>query len=177
MNYFKLYFILLFLFLFFTGCLSPKQVILNPQIDIPQSNPGSQETVYLKVLDERPEKNFGRYIYAVSGQVKNDQDVAEILRGTISEGLIKKGFRVEATTNQSPNKLRVEIRNIEFTPENARSGLKVTCKNPLLNYKNFYRATSDRRGNWEQTINTTISEVLKKMFDDKTLFNCLEKKQ
>lgn len=186
----KILFQWFFLFLL-SGCAwTPQVANLNPAAPKEGAMFASGQTLGLKVLDERPTKLLGYRGHArgAGAEITTGQNVAEIMYEKILEGLENSGFKVETYKEGMSIFLKLEIRQIEYHSSqglvtynlNSSSAIKGYCKNGKKSYEQMYRGESEEEwlvppfaGTNERIINESLSEVLKKIFIDKNLLECL----
>lgn len=89
--------------------------MLAPELAPARSQPGSGRTVALAVIDERPELALGRRTTAFGGaaEISTEQDVAEVIRMTLAEGLRRRGFTIVPSAREADIVLRMELRLLE----------------------------------------------------------------
>ena len=187
-----IFFPILSIILFINGCaFTDQKAFLNPTLTLESSNIGNGQHVGLKVVDERPNKNLGYrgggYI-GKGGAITSDQDIAKLLEEKISDGLKMKGFEPTSYSNNNTRSIKVELRSLEYFTTtgfwtggvHTKSALKVTAKNLSKEFEDFYRIEKEERvmvgpgaQSNEKMINSALSEILQKLFDDQNLFKFL----
>lgn len=173
------------------GCAFQQQrVILQPELRMLPSEIGQGKSVAVKVVDERPEKDFGHRgsVYGKMAKISSNQDVAAVIRVKVEEGLKRSGFQPEPWKEESPRSLRVEIRFIEYSTSagywtggvHTKSTLKAISSNGGKLYENIYRVENEERvmvvpfaDENEKSINDIVSLALQKMFNDTELLTFL----
>lgn len=169
---------------------NPQKVNLQPVLTASGSDVGKGRLISLKVVDERPKYVLGHRggAYGAAAEITTDQDVSEIIRSKVSEGLRAHGFEVAAAGANAPLSMKVEIRLIEYSTStgmwtggvHTKAALKVVCKNASRDYENLYRQENEDRimvvptaEKNEESINKVISETLDKNFQDQELMKFL----
>lgn len=165
-----------------------QKVQIAPQMELAQVDIGHGKKVAMKVVDDREDSVIGkRGTGMVQGaKITTDQDIPQLFTDAITDGLRKKGFiPAPFAESESPN-LRVDIRSIEYdvsmglwTGSNmGKASIKVLAKNGNDTYEKVYRGQSEIRTAFvasqetnAKIINGAITEVLRKMFDDRELMD------
>ncbi len=94
-----------------TACVSssPPLINLQPQINVSSSNIGSGKPVVVQVIDGRPENSFS------SAHIEPSQNVAQIFKNQLSQGLQNAGFTlVPIQTDKPINHLTLKILSIDY---------------------------------------------------------------
>src|SRR5688572_28221443 len=100
------FFVLISLFLLLTACVSasPPVINLQPQIDTQSSYIGNGKPVVLQVIDARPANSYS------SANIEPSQDVAQIFKNQLSQGLQNAGFTLVPIQSDKPlNHMTVNI--------------------------------------------------------------------
>ena len=187
-----LFFLILSIILFANACaFTDQKAFLNPMLAIESENIGKGQQVGIKVVDERTDQNLGYRGAAFVGKggvIKSDQNVAKLLAEKIRNGLKMKGFEPTSYADGLTKTIKVELRSLEYFTStgfwtggvHAKSALKVVAKNSNKEYEELYRVEKEERivfvpgaESNEKLINSTLSEVLQKLFDDSNLFKFL----
>lgn len=176
----------------FASCAySTQDVRIAPVLSVVPSTIGEQKTVELKVVDDRDDKNIGRRVemHNVGAMITNSQDLEQVFRDKLKEGLEAKGFKVVETGNPE-RALKVEIRTIKYTTSAGivRAGflvnasMKALAKNGTETYEKMYRSDENEKGFFlpfadenEAQINAAVSGVFAQFFGDEELFTLLAK--
>lgn len=163
---------------------------LDPDVRVANSTVGAGRRVVVAVVDERPRSLIGRRGAggSVGGAITTDQDLAELVRGKVAEGLQRSGFAPVSADGAEAPKMKVEIRFLEYELAmgfwtgsiNTRAALKAICRNGADGYERLYRAEG-KRGAFvvpsasknELLLNQTLSDALNKMLEDRELLGCL----
>jgi len=190
---------LLFTAVLMTSCaLTPQSVVLEPTLDVAPSDLGKGHTVAVYVVDERVSTEIGRRgTGAMRGAaITATNDMVSVFRDAIVQNMEKLGFDVlaiqnfEETTNE-PMVLRVDIRAVSYETSmgfwtggvHVRGALKTTATDTqsLHTYEQLYRVDDEERvvvvpgaDSNAQMINTAISALLQKLFDDVELIKFLK---
>ena len=91
----------------------PQKVTLSPNLNIEQSSIGKNSSFNINVFDNRSNnKIIGRRGAGLDiAAIKNDQDLANLLKKEIVDGLKKKGF---FPSKNSGNNLEVSLINLQY---------------------------------------------------------------
>ena len=118
----------------FVACAyTPQNTVIDPEIDLVESKEGFGSTVYVKVVDERPDKGLGHRggAYGKGAPITTDQDMESLILEKLLYGLAKKGFNpIGCGINNEPN-LKVEVRLFKYS---TSVGFQSICK---LAWKNL----------------------------------------
>ncbi|MBI5410069.1 MAG: hypothetical protein HZA14_11940 [Nitrospirae bacterium] len=189
----KKYFVLLLMPIFFAGgCAYMTQTAeLNPTLEVKESTIGQGKKVAVEVVDEREDVTLGRRAsaYGQAAPITSNQDMVQIFKPRILEGLQKMGFKPISSAENESRSLRVEIRLIQYvsTPSlvtfnsSAKATLGVIAHNAKEIYEKKYRVsskeiqtivvpTADKN---TALINEAASNVLLELFRDQNLFDFL----
>jgi uncharacterized lipoprotein YajG len=175
---------------FVSGCAWVHQnatLQLNPQIT--PSGIGAGRTVAVRVNDRRVSDILGyRGLDSQDASITTKQNIPSLFEAKIIEGLVAKGFKAVAFTDQSAGVLNVEVKEIIYTTDleflkgsmQARASLRVsTTKNGLFfdqNYSGMRKETileAPPASRNEELINAAISEAVQRMFEDGRLMSFL----
>jgi len=183
-------FILISLFLNFSGCSQQHFVRIDPALPVSLSNLGQNTVLGLKVIDSRPSNliskwkgkfNFRRF------RISPEQDLANVLYAKIEAGLRKTGFTPKQFPSPNMQVLKVEIVKLKsiYDDIDPNRGVKVGavlrahCNNKGQAYQREYRERLTRHPISptsfpnETLVNASLSGALKKMFSDDQLLKCL----
>jgi uncharacterized lipoprotein YajG len=169
---------------------NPQKVTLQPVLTVSGSDVGKARVISLKIVDERPKQVLGHRgtAYGSAAEITTDQDVSEIVRDKVSEGLRANGFDVVSAGANSPLSMKVEIRLIEYSTStgmwtggiHTKAALKVVCKNGSRDYENLYRQENEDRimvvptaEKNEEFLNKVVAQTLDKIFQDQELMKFL----
>ena len=170
-----------------SGCaFQQQQVMLQPELRALPSEMGQGKNVAIKIMDERPEKDFGHRgnVYGKAAKITSNQDVATVIREKVADGLKRNGFQPEQWKEEATRTLKVEIRLIEYSTSvgfwsggiHTKSTLKAIANSNGKQYENFYRGENEDRvfvvpfaDENERYINDVVSLSLQKMFNDTEL--------
>lgn len=165
-----------------------QEVEFKPQVTTQASNVGASRTVSLSVVDERPDITLGYRqgtLGRTAGIIRTQQDLPEIVRQAVADGLSRMQFRVVPVGQTADASLKVELRQLEYLGSStmltegalARSALKaIAVRRPgaagsAYLYERLYRAESefqsllpptadDNRQLLNQILSTTIQQML-----------------
>ena len=171
---------------FLGGCAwVPQNVNLKPEPKVTASGIGNGTRVALKVLDIRPSKIIGyRGMDSKLAKITSTQDLVEIVREKISEGLAKKGFQIVPHNEQAQRILKVEIRAVEYSTDSefwkgtakAKAALQAFSKNDYQTFDQVYVAQKEeaaseapRAKTNERLINGAIAEAMQRLLEDQKL--------
>src|SRR5690349_5242498 len=174
-----------------TGCeFVDQKARFDPALRVTSSNLGAGRRVVVGVVDERPRSLIGRRGAggSIGGSITTDQDLAELVRGKVAEGLQQYGFAPISADGTEAPRMNVELRFLEYElavgfwtgSVNTRAALKAICRNGTDTYEHLYRAEG-KRGAFvvpsadknEMLLNQTLSEALNGMLADQQLVGCL----
>lgn len=182
---------LLLMNLFSACAVIEQKAVLNPDLIVVESNIGHGKEIGVKVVDRRFRNTLGHRgaaLLSKGAAITTNQDIGEVFAQKIEEGLTRKGFEPAALNENSSRSLQVEIRALEYYTStgfwtggvHTKTALKAIARNGMKEYEQFYRVENEERvilvpsaEENEQLINTVISEVLRKLFSDKTLLQFL----
>ncbi len=189
----KLAFILALVFL--ASCSQTYKISVRPELYVNPSDIGGQQSVGLEVVDRRKNKNVGegrgRLAKFKRYTIIADSNLAETIETSVSGGLEEIGFRVKPYSKKQGRKLRVDILKVKdvYTEkissitkihEKLSVALRANCFNGKKRYLNIYSSVKKETHNVvsanfpnEKLVNSTLSLVMRKMFEDKKLIACL----
>lgn len=179
-----------FLSLLLSGCVFHQQTAkLAPSVSVTESNTGNGKTVFVSVADERPDQSIGkRGVGGAGADIMPAENVEDVVRGAVVEGLMKKGFKVANTQTSSDSKLVVEVRFLQYALLtgvwtlgcDVKVALKATATNKSQSYDHFYRTTREERvpiaptsATNEKWINEAISKTIQDLVNDAELLSVL----
>lgn len=168
------------------GCaLTSQQATLKPELQLSPTDLGRGTTVTLKVVDERPDKTLGHRGAGMKGaKITTEQDVAEVFREKVVEGLKTYNFDPVPYSESIPKLLTIEIRLIEYSTSqgfatitvHTKTALKAIARDGGKTYDNFFRADYEESFGAipfaeenEALINKVLSDVVQKLFHDQEL--------
>lgn len=182
-----------FLLILLTGCaFVPESIPLQPQVNIPETNLGQGKTVFVAVIDARPDDTLGGRItgYGPAASIKLSNNITEIVREQIIKGLSQNGFKPVVNQLGIERKLTVRINSFDYK---QRIGLLTgtliigctlegTVDNKGEHYINVYRAVTQNdivltpTSDYDtQHINEVFANSLYKLLSDKQLLKFLTK--
>jgi uncharacterized lipoprotein YajG len=173
-----------------TGCpFSSYRATLDPTLHVAPSAIGAGQPVRVMVVDERPRKMIGRRGTGISGgTITIDQDLSEVIRQELEEGLMQYNFAMATGDERDPRTMKVEIRAFEYElvmgfftgSAQTTAALKVIGRNSNETYEKLYRA-EHKRGTFfvptgaktNRMLDETLTELLGKVLRDQELFRFL----
>jgi len=174
-----------------SGCAwTDHRATLNPMLDVAPSAVGDGHGVQVAVVDERPRDMVGRRGAggAIGETISLDQDLDEVVRGKLEEGLERNGFAIARGGGQDASSMKVEIRDFEYElvmgmwtgSAQTTAAMKAICRNGNETYERLYRAEHKRGaffvptgGKTDRMLDETLSEVLGEVFRDQALLRFL----
>jgi uncharacterized lipoprotein YajG len=173
--------------LLLTACMSssPPMINLQPQIDVPSSQIGQGKPVVLQVTDGRPANDFS------SAKIESGQEVTQIIKAQMSQGLQSKGFTLIPIQSDKPlNHINITILAIDYRTMNgiassnnevfAQAQIKVLTSAGLYtktyntsNYSDSYldAMTSDP----SDIVNQTVAQLMNNILNDQKMLERLAK--
>lgn len=197
----SLYGIIIFvLALYFMSCApAPIKINFDPQPNLTELSLGAGKRISLFVFDDRQIKNFGNIFperppFPQPPPITSDQNISEVFKNKISDGLRKKGFEISHVAERRHADLIVEILRLKILASgNFRQGgrnlgngnlavltLLSKCKNSSKPYGNtFHKEAFGEQGLFKnvtisELFNTLISEGLERILQDVELLQCLK---
>jgi uncharacterized lipoprotein YajG len=178
---------LLLILLLSTGCTTHHLVFLDPSLPIHDSKIGNNIPISFNVEDTRHSNIIAKWHKGIRKfSISAQNDLKDIFSAKIQHGLKKLGFIPKARTRNPNYSLKVNILNIKskYTMRSrmdvrVNTNLRATCNNKGQKYSNLYSVKKSRIGIIPSTfpnenlLNASLSELLGKMFRDKTLLSCL----
>lgn len=179
------------LMLFFAGCAYMSQeVTLNPDLNVVESNAGKGMKITVTVKDERPSKSLGfrRSGLGRGAEIKTTQNIGELVKRQILDGLKMKGFDTTEYMEKHDIELIAELRLLEYNTSTGlmtggilvKGALKAIAKNKGMEYEEMYRFESEKRilivptaKENERLITVGMSSLLEELFADEKLFKFL----
>jgi len=176
-----------------TGCMQRHYIAIDPYVPVSPHSFKQPKPVGLQVINARSSNNIAQrsgpdfFFFSPKFTVRSESDLTDVMRQKISEGLFRMGFkpkRIEKVPNKT---FRVEIVQLKSNYEEKLPALKIRvqaalrahCTNTKKSYSKTYsyekQLNSVPASTFpnEKLINGTLSETLKKMFEDKELISCL----
>lgn len=184
-------FLLAILLCLASGCAVNAQTVkLSPVMALSPTDYGGGKEVVLSVVDERPKQAIGNRgsAYGAGAEITSIDDVSEVIREKVGEGLSANGFQVVTGSTPARTSMKVEIRSIDYSTSvglftggvHTRAAFKGICKNGRGEYENLYRQENEERvvvvptaETNEQWINQAVGQALEKIFRDQKMFECL----
>jgi uncharacterized lipoprotein YajG len=182
-----------FMVLFFSlsGCAYIDQNLsVKPDLSFSSDNIGGGKKIALRVVDDRDDQLIGKrgVQYMPGGKISTDQDLVEVLKNALSDGLRKKGFEPVGENDPSLS-MKVELRSLAYTTAMGfwtggnigTAVIKIIATEPSgKTYEKTYRSQKEIRtafvGSQEtdaKVVNGALSEAINKIFEDKELLKFL----
>jgi uncharacterized lipoprotein YajG len=179
--------------LLFSGCAYRSQVVtLDPNLGPLPKSATTQWEIIVLARDGRSTQEIGRRMGGSNQEVPitAGPNVAEVLKGHVAQIVESKGFRVTDSAVNNPRVLEVELTELSYATVTEggerkvkiQAGLKTIARNVGTQAKEkIYTARQERRvlmepvaKSNEEWINETLSDVLKHLAADASLFAFLE---
>ena len=178
-------------FLAVSGCSERHFLTIDPTVPVNRKNIGNGEKLLLQVKDIRRSKTISNWqgSYKLRNfTVSSDEDIVATMTSKVRQGLELLGFNPRRAQSRSRGKtLMVEIvqikskykENLPRLRVKVQAILKATCDNEGHAYENVYKADRSKSNISpatfpnEKLVNATLSESLRKMFNDAKLIHCL----
>ncbi len=177
----------------FVACaFNPQNTVIDPEIDLVESNEGHGNTVLVKVVDERADKVLGHrgHTYGKGAEITTEQDLESLIREELLNGLAKKGFNpISCSVDNQPN-LKVEIRLFKYTTStgfwtfgiHTKAALKVIANYKGNTYEKMYRVDNEDREaivptaeTNQEYLNKLMTDILLELLEDRKLIATLAK--
>lgn len=176
---------------FLFGCaFSPQKVILEPTLNIAETNIGNGAKISFDVVDERDDTLIGHRgtAYGKAAKISNDQDITQVFSEAITEGLKRNDFLPVEGSDNSTRQLNVYIRLIRYETStgfwtggvHTKATIKAIASNNGKTYANLYRVENEKRTLFvpdskenNKLINDIVSEVINELFNDQKLMSFL----
>lgn len=170
-----------------TGCVSssPPVINLQPQINIPSSNIGNGKSVILQVIDGRPANSYS------SAQIEPSQNVAQIFKTQLSQGLQNAGFTLTSMQTGKPlNHITVKILSIDYRTmdgiASSNNEVFVSAKVTVLTasglYTKIYNASNYNDSYMDamtvdpsDAVNNAVNQLLNTILSDQKMIGFLAK--
>ncbi len=175
-----------------TACAyTPQTANLTATADIQASNIGEGKEVAIKVVDERSSRTLGHRGGAIKGaKITTDQEITSLFSEAFHSALNKLGFKTTLYTSTHPNKLRIDIRDLNYYTSmgfwtggvHTQAAAKITAGNPEDAFEKVYTSENEKRvvfvpgaNKNERLLNETISSLITKIVTDENLIEELKK--
>jgi uncharacterized lipoprotein YajG len=173
------------------GCAwSDQRIQLRPTIPFARSDLAHGRVVALRVADERSRTEIGRRIApGVGGSIGTDPDLSPLVRDSAADALHRYGFTLAESGARDAAILDLELRNLDYEVAremfsisvHAWAALEASCRAGDRAYEKFYRdhVVVDRKAFRlrpeanDALLNDVLSGVLRKVFADRELLDCL----
>jgi uncharacterized lipoprotein len=181
-------------FVLCSACAFQKQTtIVKPEVHVVQSAVGKGHAVYVSVSDERESAdigNRGSAAFSKMATISNNQNLAEVFRQAIFEGLQAQGFAPSSSDQSAHRQLKLEIRALDYSTStgfwtggvDTKAAVKVIVTTSQGNYEHLYRAANEERvvvvptaGHNSELINKVVNDVLTRVFQDQAMIGYLTK--
>ena len=169
----------------------PQNLKLAPNVSIPESSRGMDQTITVKVVDERGEGVLGHTSAAsFSGRadITTNEDLATIIEDEIIKGLSKKGFRARHCSLDETPRLKVVIQTFKYdviqgvwaSRIQSRAVLKAVTVTRGTTHETAYRVENEKKVAFSPDaaknqvyVNQMLNDVLKVLLEDPQLMNFL----
>ena len=182
------FFVLIGLLLLLTGCVSsaPPMINLHPQINTQSSSHmGNGKAVVLQVIDARPTNSDS------SAQIQSSQNVAQIFKDQLSQGLQNAGFTLVSMQTDKPiNHLSLKILSIDYrtmkgvgtTNNEVFVSAQIKSLTPAGLYTRTFNASNYSDSYFDpmaadpsDAVNKAVSQLLNTILTDQKLMQSLAK--
>lgn len=179
--------LMMILSLLLTACVStsPPVINLQPQIDTQSSNIGNGKPVVLQVIDARPANSFS------SANIEPSQNVAQIFKNQLSQGLQNAGFTLVPIQSDKPlNHMTVNILSIDYRTmkgiASSNNEVFVSAKVTALTASGLYSKTYNA-SNYSDSymdamtvdpsdaVNSAVNKLLNTILSDQKMMGSLAK--
>lgn len=186
------YFIFMPLMLLLTACaFQSESIALKPQVNVSATQIGMGKSIAVEVVDVRNDTSLGGRAsgYGPAANISLADDIVKVVKTEVSQGLMKKGFKVVADEN-NPRKLIVRIVGLQYQQRTGfwaisiivTSSLEAVAQNNGKNYQQMYRSRVEHQvlvtptsGADTGYVNAAISDLLNKLLNDEQLLIFLAK--
>jgi uncharacterized lipoprotein YajG len=181
-------------FVLCSACAFQKQMtVIKPEVQVVQSAVGKGHVVYVAVSDERESAdigNRGSAAFSKMATISNNQNLADVFRQAIFDGLQAEGFAPSSSDQSANRQLKVEIRALDYSTStgfwtggvDTKAAIKVVVTTSQGNYEHLYRAANEERvvvvptaDHNSELINKVVNDVLTQVFQDQAMIGYLAK--
>jgi len=175
------------------GCIQRHYIDIDPYVPVTPQSFGQLEPIGLQIINSRSSNNISQksgpdlFFFSPKFTVRSESDLTDIIKRKINEGLLRIGFKAKSIEKVPYKTLKVEIVRLKSNYEEelpvlnvrVQAALRAHCNNRRKNYSKTYsfekRLNSAPASTFpnQSLINETLSETLKKVFEDKKLIICL----
>lgn len=186
-------FIIVFLFIFISGCaLSPQVIVVNPELKTDKSSPASKSTkLRVVVMDTRDSNIIGQRggVYKDTSHISTDENMVSLLERRLATAWNSRGYTVVDKGRDADATLTVRITNIRYVyhTEKAlnnvetRVEVQVLCNKSNREYSSTYRSTRKKdvlttptEKDNEKIVNEAMALSLEQMLKDKDLVSFID---
>jgi len=97
------------------GCAwTGQELDLKPNVTVKEASLGNGRTISVEVDDERPRKALGNKVPEGGGEINSKREPKEIVEEALLLGLTRLGFKPIINQNINGNKLKAELRSIDY---------------------------------------------------------------
>ena len=178
------------LFIFSSGCAKNHRVFINPSVPIHHSDIGKGLPVAVKVIDIRSNNVISKWKGGLKVRrftVISQGGLKDIFTIRIKQGLTKLGFSPKNFNSKTERVLKIEILNIKSRyQENiprmnvqVKADVRATCQNQEKRLSKIFTSKKKRFDITpttfpnEKLLNTSLSEIMGKIFSNPSLIACL----
>jgi uncharacterized lipoprotein YajG len=172
---------------------TPQKAEIQPSLQVYASDIGQGRAVGVLVTDERDTQdlgNRGSALFSKAAKISSDQNLAEVFRRALFDGLKAKGFAPTDISNSPDRQLKLEIRSLNYSTStgfwtggvDTKAAIKAIATNSGTSYENMYRSANEERvvvvptaEHNTELLNKVVTDVLSKLFEDQTLLSELAK--
>jgi len=185
------------IFLLIDGCgtvpLEPVHVRLALNIPVVSVNIGRGAKVFVRVLDERPEKNADaqeKYDYDAVAPIIPVDDPGQTFQDLFTKRLSALGFEVVSTPDPLSTRLVIVFQKLEYgrysttrprfhidasmTGSVYKANTRVIDKNYFRTYEEFSRSTAQDPDWFEAKTNRVLAQLVEKLLSDLELLAALK---
>jgi uncharacterized lipoprotein len=175
-----------------SGCaFTPQTAEIKPTVQVYASNIGQGKTVGVLVTDERDTQdlgNRGSALISKAAKISSDQNLAEVFRQAVFDGLKSKSFMPKDLNGAVDRQLKVEIRSLNYSTStgfwtggvDTKAAIKAIATASGKSYENIYRSNNEERvvvvptaEHNSELLNKVVNDVLSKLFEDQALLSTL----
>lgn len=179
------------IFSFISACaLSPQVIEVSPVLDYENATMADrQNPISIQVTDARQDGVLGSRggVYSDTALLTSNPGMISNIRNALVDAFTALGYQVSENSNQAS--LTVMVSELSYSNQKStalnnittRAAVKVTCRNQRSTMNNDYAITDQKEfvklpseNVNTNLVNTTLGSTLNRMFQDQTLFSCLD---